>query len=191
MNNSLRKIAVMIGLFLLVVSMFWSQDGFNFDLAGDSGGTSLAIVVGWGMAVSVTVVQFVFSTNYRELNPSLVLFGVIAYVYSIYTNYQGILHFQGESANQFGAAILGFVMDGVPEPLIAWGLRESLSGDWIGNLVRALSSSPQKRSSVYHGQTKNPKKMRMNRHVNDKRYREPIRRPSKKPEMPNWMKELG
>lgn len=138
MNNILRKLAIVIGLFLLSVSVFWSQDGFNFDLAGDSVGTDASLVVGWGLAVSVSVIQFVFSTNYRELNASLIVFGVLAYVYSIYTNYQGILHFQGVLANKVGAAILGIVMDGVPEPLIAWGLHESLSGDFVGNLVKVL-----------------------------------------------------
>ena len=152
MNNLLRKVALFIGLFLLAVSVFWSQDGFNFDLAGDSGGTDVALIIGWGLAVSVSVIQFVFSTNYKELNASLITFGVLAYVYSIYTNYQGIIHFQGESANKIGALLLGFVMDGVPEPLIAWGLRESLAGDFIGNLIKAAlgdnSPKPQKRVQV-------------------------------------------
>jgi len=33
-------------------------------------------------------------------------------------------------------------MDGVPEPLIAWGLYESLSGDFIGNLMKILGQTP-------------------------------------------------
>ena len=147
MNNLLRKIAIIIGVFLLGVSIFWSQDGFNFDLAGDSGGTDVAIFIGWGLALSVSVVQFVFSTNYRDLNASLITFGILAYVYSIYTNYQGIVHFQGESANKVGAIILGFVMDGVPEPLIAWGLRESLAGDFIGNVIKAAFGDSGKTNS--------------------------------------------
>lgn len=148
MNSLLRKTSIVIGLFLLAVSIFWSQDGFNFNLAGDSGGSNIAVFVGWGLAISVSVVQFVFSTNYRELNASLITFGVLAYVYSIYTNYQGIIHFQGVAANKFGAGILGFVMDGVPEPLIAWGLRESLSGDFIGNLIKAaLGNGKQQEQS--------------------------------------------
>ena len=150
MNNLLRKTAVVIGLFLLGVSIFWSQDGFNFNLAGDSGGSNVALFVGWGLAISVSVVQFVFSTNYRELNASLITFGVLAYVYSIYTNYQGITHFQGETANSFGAWILGFVMDGVPEPLIAWGLRESLSGDFIGNLIKAALGNGKQQEQNRH-----------------------------------------
>lgn len=138
MDNLLKKLAIGIGAFLLAVSIYWSQDGFNFDLAGDAGGSSIAVAVGWGLAISVSVIQFVFSTNYRQLNASLITFGVLAYVYSIYTNFQGILHFQGADANKVGALILGFVMDGVPEPLIAWGLGESLSGDFIGNMIKAV-----------------------------------------------------
>lgn len=138
MNGKLRRMAIVVGLFLLGLSAMWSQDGFNFDLAGDSGGTNVAIIAGWGLAVSVTVVQFVFSTNYNKLNPSLITFGIIAYAYSIYTNKLGISHFQGGSANNIGAWILAFVMDGVPEPLIAWGLGESLSGDFIGNILTML-----------------------------------------------------
>ena len=142
MNATLRKLAVFIGLGLLIVSIFWSQDGFNFNLAGDSGGGDMALTVGWFLAISVSVVQFVFSTNFKDLNPSLILFGLLAYVYSIYTNYQGIIHFQGEAQSTVGAWILAFVMDGVTEPLIAWGLYESLSGDFVGNLIKSIVSVP-------------------------------------------------
>lgn len=150
MNPLLRKLAVVIGIGILMVSMFWSQDGFNFDLAGDSGGTSLAIFIGWFLAVSVTIIQFVFSTNFKDLNASLIFFGIIAYAYSIYTNYLGVTHFQGDSANPYGAWILALVLDGVPEPLIAWGLYESLQGDWIGNLIKVGTQSPTKGGAVQH-----------------------------------------
>ena len=140
MNNALRKISFVVGLGLLGVSMYWSQDGWNFNVAGDSGYGDLAIAIGWFLALTVTVVQFVFSSNFRELNPSLILFGALAYAYSIYTNYQGILHFQGGAQSKVSAMILGIVMDGVPEPLIAWALGESLSGDFVGNLIKSFMS---------------------------------------------------
>lgn len=148
MEPTLRKLAVVVGLGLLAVSIFWSQDGFNFDLAGHSQYGNMAIFIGWFLALSVTTIQFVFSTSYKELNASLKFFGILAYVYSIYTNYWGILNFQGwvdgEPKFELGAALLAFVMDGVPEPLIAWGLYESLRGDFIGNLLRVIGSSPQR-----------------------------------------------
>lgn len=148
MEPTLRKLAVLVGIGLLGVSIFWSQDGFNFDLSGTSGYGNLATFIGWFLALSVTVVQFVFSTSYKELNASLKFFGILAYIYSIYTNYWGILNFQGWTVGQpefqFGGAMLAFVMDGVPEPLIAWGLYESLSGDFIGNLLKVFGQTPQK-----------------------------------------------
>ncbi len=148
MEPSLRKLAVIVGIGLLGVSIFWSQDGFNFDLSGTSGYGNLATFIGWFLALSVTVVQFVFSTSYKELNASLKFFGILAYIYSIYTNYWGILNFQGWATGQpefqFGGAMLAFVMDGVPEPLIAWGLYESLGGDFIGNLLKVFGQTPQK-----------------------------------------------
>lgn len=148
MEPTLRKIAIVIGLGLLAVSMLWSQDGFNFEIAGASKYSDLATIIGWFLALAVTVIQFVFSTSYKDLNPSLKFFGILAYVYSIYTNYWGILSFQGwtegQSATQIGPGILAFVMDGVPEPLIAWGLYESLHGDFIGNLMKVIGQSPQR-----------------------------------------------
>lgn len=140
MNVVLRRIAFATGIVLLLISIHWSQDGFSFNVAGDSGGTSLAILIGYTLAFAVTVVQFVFSTNLKELNASLIVFGLVAYVYSIYTNYEGIVHFQGSQPNKFMAWILGFAMDGVPEPLIAWGMMESLSGDFVGNMFRAFGN---------------------------------------------------
>lgn len=147
MNYAIRRIAFFVGVGLLIVSMYWSQDGFNFDVAGQSGYQTAAVVIGWFLAISVTCIEFVFSSNYRELNASLIFFGILAYAYSIYTNYEGILHFQGDSPSKMGAFILGVVMDGVPEPLIAWSLHESLSGDFIGNLIKAVFSSPERFSN--------------------------------------------
>lgn len=152
MNNWLRKLSIFIGIGLLFISIFWSQDGFNFSLAGSSGGGQFALYFGWFIAFAVCVIQFVFSTNFKELNPSLLSFGVLAYVYSIYTNYQGIIHFQGLHPSPLGAGILAVFMDAVPEPLIAWGLYESMQGDLVGNLMKWVNSSPNNQKS----QSQNP-----------------------------------
>lgn len=161
MNYALRKIAFFVGLGLLGVSMFWSADGFNFDMAGQSGYATLAIAISCLLAVATTVMEFVFSSSFKELNASLILFGLLAYVYSIYTNYEGILHFQGTSQNHIGAAVLAIIMDAVPEPLIAWGLYESLTGDFIGNLIKSIVSAPNKvQSSNQHKSEPNQEKTR-------------------------------
>lgn len=144
MNNALRRISFFVGVGLLALSMYWSQDGFNFNVAGQSGYETTALIIGWFLAISVTCIEFVFSSNYKELNASLIFFGILAYAYSIYTNYQGILHFQGDAQSKIGAFVLGVVIDGVPEPLIAWSLYESLSGDFVGNLIKTFASSPDR-----------------------------------------------
>jgi hypothetical protein len=140
MNGALKKISFLVGLGILGVSMYWSQDGFNFDTAGDSGYTREAILIGWFLAVAVTVVQFVFSSNFRELNMSLILLGAIAYVYSIDTNVTGILHFMGSQPDVWWARGLGFLLDATAEPLIAWSLGVSRDGDFLGNIVKTISS---------------------------------------------------
>jgi hypothetical protein len=140
MTTVLKRISFVFGLGLLLISIHWSQDGFNFNVAGDSGGTSSAIYIGYFIAAASTVLQFVFSTNLKNLNASLIVFGLIAYGYSIYTNYQGIIHFQGADPNEIMAFVLGLAMDGVPEPLMAWALGESLSGDFIGNLFKGFGA---------------------------------------------------
>ena len=144
MNQALRRIAFFVGIGLLLISMYWSQDGFNFDLAGDSGYGNLAVVIACFLAIAVTVMEFVFSSSFKDLNSSLILFGILAYVYSIYTNHGGIVHFQGLHTNEVGAWILAVIMDAVPEPLIAWGLYESKTGDFVGNLVKSIVSAPDK-----------------------------------------------
>lgn len=157
MNQGLRKIAFFVGIGLLLVSMYWSQDGFNFDMAGDSGYLTLAKLIGWFLAIAVTIMEFIFSSSFKDLNPSLILFGILAYAYSIYTNYGGITHFQGVHTNSVGAWILAVIMDAVPEPMIAWGLYESLAGDLIGNLIKTVVSAPSKVQQENQRQNNSPK----------------------------------
>lgn len=140
MTTILKRISFIFAVGLLLISIHWSQDGFNFSVAGNAGGTTSAIAIGYFIAAAMTVLQFVFSTNLRNLNASLIVFGLIAYIYSIGTNYQGILHWQGTEPNKLMAFILGLGMDGVPEPLMAWALGESLSGDFIGNLFKGIGA---------------------------------------------------
>jgi hypothetical protein len=140
MNGALKKISFLVGLGILGISMYWSQDGFNFNTAGDSGYTNEAVFIGWFLALAVTVIQFVFSSNFRELNMSLILLGAIAYIYSIDTNVMGILHFMGSKQDVWWARGLGFLLDATAEPLIAWSLGVSRDGDFLGNIVKTISA---------------------------------------------------
>lgn len=141
MNKTLKRIAFFIGMGILGISIYWSKNGFNFSVAGDSGNSTEAIIIGWFLAIAVTALQFIFSSNFRELNSSLVLLGLTAYAYSIFTNYQGILEFQGAEPNRTWAIILSVILDATAEPMIAWSLGVSREGDMIGNIVKAFKAS--------------------------------------------------
>ena len=135
LSRLLRPCAVLGGFLLIAISVYWSNAGFSFDLARQQG--TVVTAIGYTLAIICTLTQFVFATNLRELNPTLIFFGIVAYAYSIYSNYLGIVHFQGLDPDKFGAALLSFVVDGLAEPLIAWGMYASLEGDFIGNLLGA------------------------------------------------------
>ena len=142
MNKVLKILATVLGIGLLAMSMGWSKDGFKFDFA-EGVASDRAALYGYVLAASATVLQFIFSTTYRELNLTLLGLGIVSYVYSIGTNLSGITAMQGrESANAMGW-ILSVIMDVAPEPMIAWGLGQSLTGDVIGNIVKAFSDSPK------------------------------------------------
>jgi hypothetical protein len=84
------------------------------------------------MAIAVTLIQFIFNTDFAKLSPTLRVVGIVSYVYSLYTNYIGMEHLFGFSGI-IGIAISIF-MDVTPEALIAWALEEETQGDLIGNI---------------------------------------------------------
>jgi len=149
MNRLLRRIAVFVGLVLLGISIYWSAVGFNFTIAGDAASdyADAAVFIAYALAISGTVMQFIFSTSLKELNATLIILGLATYVYSIFTNKAGITHFQGSEANSLAAWGLAFFLDIAPEPLIAWGLYESLVGDFLGNLGKSLMGDDTKGGS--------------------------------------------
>lgn len=145
MNGNLRKIARLTGFAVLAISIYFSYDGFDQSVSGENPGYSgLAVLIGFTLAIVVSVMQFIFGTNFKDLNWTLRIAGIAAYVYSIYTNYLGVKHVLG--ADEFMAWASAFFMDIYPEPAIAWSLGESLTGDLFGNIGKILfgDDKPQK-----------------------------------------------
>lgn len=137
MVRVLRRVAMITGFIVLLISVFFSYDGFDQGVTGgNSGYTVLATIIGIVLAVVFSVIQFIFGTNYKDLNWTLRGVGIFAYVYSIYTNYLGIKHILG--ADEFMAWSLAMIMDIYPEPAISWALGESLTGDALGNIGKML-----------------------------------------------------
>ena len=143
MTRVLKRVALLTGFATLLISIYFSYDGFDQSVSGaNQGYSTLAIIIGLTLAVVVSVVQFIFGTSYSELNWTLRLAGIAAYVYSIYTNYLGIKHILG--ADDFMAISSALFMDIYPEPAIAWALGEALNGDLAGNIGKIMFGEKQK-----------------------------------------------
>ena len=137
MERILKRIAMITGFVVLVISIYFSYDGFDQSVTGgNSGYTSLAVVIGAVLSIVVCVVQFIFSTSYKDLNWTLRIVGVATYVYSIYTNKLGASHTLG--ATDFMSWAIALFMDIYPEPAIAWALGEALTGDLFGNIGKMV-----------------------------------------------------
>lgn len=157
-NNSdmiriLKRISIITGFAILVISIQFSYDGFDQSISGvNANYTTMAVIIGYVLAVVFSVIEFIFGTAYRELNWTLRGIGVFAYIYSIYTNYLGIKHLLG--ADDFMAWSLAIVMDVYPEPAIAWALGESVTGDMLGNIGKMLFGEKSKQPTQPQKQTK-------------------------------------
>lgn len=115
--------------------------------------------VGWVLAAAANGAQFMLTSKFQDLNLGIVVLGLSAYVYSIFTNVIGIEGLQVEK-NSYIAWGAGFFLDIYPEMAIAWALRASREGDLIGNLWKMLSNyesllprnggQPQQKQSQQH-----------------------------------------
>lgn len=141
LTRILKRLSLFLGLGVMIISIQFSYDGFDQSVSGiNAGYTSLAVAIGYTLAILFTVIEFIFGTSYKDLNTTLRVIGVFAYVYSIYTNFLGVRHLLGTSG--FIAWSLAFIIDVFPEPAIAWALGESMVGDLFGNLGKIVFGAP-------------------------------------------------
>lgn len=150
----LKRLSLVMGIILLAISMFFSYDGFDSSAGNGENYETLAKVIGWCIAIAVSVIQFVFSTDYKGLNWTLRLVGIVSYIYSIWSNKLGIAHTL--LMPETNSWIVSVFMDVVPEPLIAWSLGEALSGDVVGNIGKMFFGGTETSSN------KNKKKKHIN-----------------------------
>ena len=158
----LKRMSMVLGIVVVIGSIQFSYDGFDQNVSGmNPNYTTFAAIIGYTLAIVFNLIEFIFGTNYKDLNWTLRGIGVFAYFYSIYTNYLGIKHLLG--ASEFMAWSLAMIMDVFPEPAIAWAMGDSLMGDLLGNLgkivfgeknrpVQTQSFRPQAQKSQYRPQ---------------------------------------
>lgn len=150
-----KLLAIVAAAGLWGVSMYFSYKGFEFE-------STNILWFGLVLALVVTVVELVFNTKIRQLNPTLLVAGVICYVYGIYTNITGFYFLQhGELVGFFTGtnwlipSFAGVIAEVLPEALFAWGLGAGNNGDFIGNLGEMLDNKKQNERTQNTNNTSN------------------------------------
>lgn len=156
-DEFLHRASVWGGVIMAIVSIWFSYDGLDQTVVGGNPAyTEIAKAVGIIMAIIVTLVQFVFNTDIRKLTTTLIIGGIISYIYSMTTNYLGINHLFG--FHGFVGGMIAFFWDALPEALIAWGLRDTSNGDMIRNMFRGFmgfgGKSEKKSKNVFPQETR-------------------------------------
>ena len=168
-----KKILAKLTAFaVLFVSFSLSANGFG--LSGK------AVWIGYIIALAVTSAELIFNTRIRELNWTMVVVGVLAYTYSIYTNIAGFFQYAnivfGWNVPTVIAVLSGAFVDVYPEMAMAWAYGASKDGDFVGNLSKVISDGkvinpeiasklPQRVSGTTHttiGKYKFPSKVEAN-----------------------------
>ena len=109
-----------LGVGMLIASIIFSREGFGFK-TGD------LWWVGLVLAMAATGSQLMLTSKFTDLNLGIVVLGVSAYAYSIYTNIIGIESLQ-EVKNSYLAWGAGIFLDIYPEMAIAWALKAAGRG---------------------------------------------------------------
>ena len=131
-----RVVAFVFGVGVLLTSLYFSKAGFSFKVENQD-----IWWVGWVIAGAVSAAQFMFNTERKELDWTIVLVGLTAYVYSIWSNIQGWESLRGVQDYMNWAG--GIFMDVFPEKAIAWSLGAIKVGDFVGNIWSVLKN-PEK-----------------------------------------------
>ena len=153
--------AKITGIAVLIVSMQFSQNGFGFKEKNIA-------LAGWVLAIAVTVAQFVFNSRVRNLNWTITFLGIVAYVYSIWTNLIGFYNYQGKTltldtlldVSAFLPVFASAFMDIFPEAILSWAFNSSGEGDLIGNVIAVTNDpnsifSKNQNNSNNNGQNRN------------------------------------
>lgn len=154
LEDILKRIAPWFGICMAIISMYFSYDGLDQTVTGGNPTyTEIAKYIGIVMAISVTLIQFIFNSDFNRLNSTLKVVGLVSYVYSLYTNYLGLDHLFGFHGAA-GIAISIF-MDVTPEAIIAWALEEETQGDMLGNIGKWVTGGGRRRFGRNKQQTSN------------------------------------
>lgn len=129
-----KAFAIITGLAIAAISAYNSKNGFV-----SNSSDSLLALMGWAFSAACMAAQFMFTSEFKKLNWTVIFLGGFAYLYSIPTNYLGLQGWNGTATeHNFVNWIAAIFMDVYPEAAIAWALGESKLGDMFGNMVRTI-----------------------------------------------------
>lgn len=175
------------GVGMAIASVILSKQGVG--ITGDLAWVGLVV------AISLFCAELMFNSNFDELNWTILILGMCAYIYSIWTNVQGFYFYRGISGtifNNFDTTSFfgGIFMDIYPELAIAWALGESKIGDLIGNVVKT-SKNPDKLTQAKSSTSHQANYRVESRKVNTEQRKEELRNKYQKPippiNVPNFL----
>jgi hypothetical protein len=150
MERGKKILAILTGLALMFVSMYFSNLGFGFGMDDKNLGT-----IGVVLAIAITVIELVFNgqLQYNKQNFTIYAIGLFAYLYGISTNVMGFWSAQHVVINSLSdigtmraifGLLLGLFLEIAPEPLIVYGLIgiSDTEGDMIGALLNTFGRTP-------------------------------------------------
>lgn len=181
--DTLKRIgAIIVAVSLWFLSIRFSVDGFSIQVPNMAW-------AGWVLAFAVTVIELIFTSENRGKNITLMVVGIAAYTYGVWSNIVGIYATRGAAPDGAGlmntnlifSVILGLILEIAPEPLFLWGLlgSETGEGDFVASLAR-IWNSMQPRQSNHNREFQNQEKRPVGR---PRKY--PLDTVSSKP--PNYM----
>jgi hypothetical protein len=161
-----RFVALIASVGLWAVSMYFSYKGFEFD-------STTVLWFGTVLALVVTVVELVFNTKISKLNPTLLLAGIMAYVYGVYTNITGFYVLQHGNLDGFFTGknwlipiFAGVITEVLPEALFAWSIGAHTEGDLVGNIGDLFTSGTNPVKKSFHENTQGAKSQPESRPMN-------------------------
>jgi hypothetical protein len=176
-RNVLQVLAMFTGVGLFFISAYFSIQGFNFNQPD-------TIWLGVILALAITVFELVLSEKDAQHNLTLLVVGIIAYLYGIITNVYGIWLAQGQPdyASKpymlIFPIILGLLLEISPEPLLLWGLGVS-ARDLFGSLINTFGKNETVFADDHnfqHNQTYNRADQAQRRYKEEQRRKDEQRR---------------
>lgn len=136
-----QLLAIAGAVILWILSIVFSASGLNF-----ATGNRWALVVGVALGLVITILQVVFlqeGLEHRRI--SLIILGVFAFGYGIWSNINGLAEFSGVTSVITGIletpekmifpVLIGILIEIGAEPLLLWGWVDSEFRSWVDKVL--------------------------------------------------------